>query len=281
MLLGNASGKLGSLVFYRDGGEQRHRPRVTPKNPRSPLQMAQRVRLANVSALYRLLAPVVRDSFSNRPSNQSGYNAFASGAIEISPFMTREMANADAVLPMPAVVSKGVIPALPYSIVGNIEGVLSFPVADMTEATGQSIGDVSLLILEAYPYLQNGDKITAVSIEFALKEYGDSSVYTAASYVSEFVINTASTELLPSVGGPAVANGYFGLNVGNSGALKSGTAAAALIVSRTDENGQLQTSLSRLVLTEAATAVYDDYRTEEALQDAVASYKVGSESILR
>lgn len=281
MLLGNASGKLGSLVFYRDGGEQRHRPRVTPKNPRSPLQMAQRVRLANVSALYRLLAPVVRDSFSNRPSNQSGYNAFASGAIEISPFMTREMANANAVLPMPAVVSKGVIPALPYSIVGNIDGVLSFPVADMTEATGQSIGEVSQLILEAYPYLQNGDKITALSIEFALKEYGDSSVYTAASYVSEFVINTASAELLPTVGGPAVANGYFGLNVGNSGALKSGTAAAALIVSRTDENGQLQTSLSRLVLTEAATAVYDDYRTEEALQDAVASYKVGSESILR
>lgn len=281
MLLGLAAGKVGDLVFYRDGGEQRTRTRVIPKNPRSPLQMAQRVRIANVSALYRLLAPVIRDSFSNRPSNQSGYNAFASGAIEVSPFMTKEMANADAVLPMPAVVSKGVLPAPPYSISEYISGVLSFPVAGMTDATGQSVGAVSQLILNAYPYLQDGDKLTAVSLEFSVDDAGDVDVYAASPHVVEFVLNTASDEVLPTVGVASPGDGAFGLNVGTPTELLDGNAAAALIVSRTDENGQLQTSFSRLVLTETAQTLYDGYRTDAALQQAIESYNAGTESILR
>lgn len=281
MLLGLAAGKVGDLVFYRDGGEQRTRTRVIPKNPRSPLQMAQRVRIANVAALYRMLAPVVRDSFSNRPSNQSGYNAFASGAIEVSPFMTKEMSAADAVLPMPAIVSKGVLPAPPYSISEYINGVLSFPVSGLSDAEGQTIGAVSQLILNAYPYLQDGDKLTAISLEFAVTEDGDADIYAASPHISEFIINSASTDVVPVTGVISLGDGAFGLNVGTPTELLDGNAAAALIVSRTDESGQLQTSFSRLVLTEAAQSLYDGYRTEKALQDAIASYNAGSESILR
>lgn len=281
MLLGNASGKLGSLVFYRDGGEQRHRPRVTPKNPRSPLQMAQRVRIANVAALYRLLAPVVRDSFSNRPSNQSGYNAMASGAIELSPFMTREMANADAVLPMPAVISKGVLQGV--EMAANVEGpnLPAVLIPSLQSGTEVTMGAVSSALLADYPTLQEGDKITVVALGFEVDSSFDFDLYKGASFIKDFVIDSADTSTVASVGGFVVETGQLIVDGASSIAGGSAVRAVAAIVSRVDGNGSLQTSFARLELTASAQTLYDGYRTDEALQDAISSYKVGNESILR
>lgn len=281
MLLGLAAGKVGDLVFYRDGGEQRTRTRVIPKNPRSPLQMAQRVRIANVSSLYRLLAPIVRDSFSNRPSNQSGYNAFASGAIELSPFMTKEMANMDAVLPMPAVVSKGVLPisiAPSFTDGAVVRLGIAVPglISDIT-----TIGDVSQQLLVAYPLLQNGDIITLLAIGFAASQISDEAdAYAARSLTLKFEVDTSSQDSVDSLGF-LVGEGGLYVDDPEPDFTPAGTSASAVIVSRTDANGQLQTSLSRLELSATAQTLYDGYRTDEALQQAVASYNAGTESILR
>lgn len=281
MLLGLASGKVGDLVFYRDGGEQRTRTLVIPKNPRSSLQMAQRVRIANVSALYRLLAPIVRDSFSNRPSNQSGYNAMASGAIELSPFMTKEMANADAVLPMPAVIAKGVLQSvdvMPNVTGPNLPAVL---IPSLSSGSDVTVGVISSAILADYPTLQEGDKITIVVLGFEVDSSFDFDLYKGASYIKDFVIDTDDTAMLSSVGGLAVEDGQLIIDGASSIAGGSNVRAVAAIVSRVDGNGSLQTSFARLELTESAQALYDGYRTEQALQDAISSYNVGSESILR
>lgn len=281
MLLGLAAGKVGDLVFYRDGGEQRTRTRVIPKNPRSPLQMAQRVRIANVSALYRLLAPVVRDSFCNRPSNQSGYNAFASGAIELSPFMTKEMANVDAVLPMPAVVSKGTLPVSIASSFndGSIDRLgIAVPslISDLT-----TVGAVSQQLLVDYPLLQNGDIITLVAVGFSTSQISDDAdAYSGQVLVLKFEVDTSSQA---SVEGLGFLAGEGGLFVDSPDAVftPAGTSASAVIVSRTDADGQLQTSFSRLVLSKTAQSLYDGYRTDVALQQAIESYSAGTESILR
>lgn len=281
MLLGLAGGKVGDLVFYRDGGEQRTRTRVIPKNPRSPLQMAQRVRMANVSALYRLLAPVVRDSFSNRPSNQSGYNAFASGTIELSPFMTKEMANADAVLPMPAVISKGVLSALPFTQQVQADFGALIPVLGLTDDATQTVGAVSSMLLAQYPSLQEGDKITAVGVHFVVSDAGDIDVYSGQPRIVEFELDSSSVETFENSAFVAPIEGGLGFTFGFSSAFAGITAASAVIVSRVDADGSLQTSFSRLALSAAAQSLYDGYRTEQALQDAIASYNAGSESILR
>lgn len=281
MLLGLAGGKVGDLVFYRDGGEQRTRTRVIPKNPRSPLQMAQRVRIANVAALYRLLAPIVRDSFSNRPSNQSGYNAMASGAIELSPFMTKEMANADAVLPMPAVISKGVLPSVNYSIETADFNAIAIPVVNLPSGSSANIGTVSQAIIATYPTMQQGDKLTFIELQFAVDSSFDFDLYEGVPTIREFVLDTTSTESLPSF---LRAESTAGLLVAQpSGATLDNASiyAVSVMVSRVDENGSLQTSFARLDLGTAAQTLYERYRTDEALQDAVASYNAGSESILR
>lgn len=281
MLLGLAAGKVGDLVFYRDGGEQRTRTRVIPKNPRSPLQMAQRVRIANVAALYRLLAPIVRDSFSNRPSNQSGYNAMASGAIELSPFMTKEMANADAVLPMPAVISKGVLQSLPVVAYNSAAGGPTLSVPGVGSQTGNSIGNMSQSILDAYPSLQQGDILTAVVVSFSADDAGEIDIYRGSTSIFTLTIDTTNTEGSLSDAGFGGSTDLLVINGAESVTTEDGVYAVALIASRVDGDGSLQTSFARLELSAAAQSLYDGYRTEQALQDAIASYNVGSESILR
>lgn len=74
---GNASGKLGETVQYRAGGEQRARTYVKKiKNPRTIAQMQQRIPMANMNAVFKSIRSVVKESFPNRKSNQSGWNAF-------------------------------------------------------------------------------------------------------------------------------------------------------------------------------------------------------------
>lgn len=277
MFLGLARGKVGDLVFYRDGGEQRTRTRVIPKNPRSAAQMAQRVRLANVPAFYRIMQGVLKDSFTNRPSNQSGYNAFARGAIEISPFLTKEMALAGSVLPAPYMVSRGVISPLPYAI-STVGGFIvpELPV-NLTGDTPTTIGAWSQVIMSTYPQLQEGDILTFVGVAFSVEEFGDSlDIYKASASTYQLELDTTSDVAVSS-------SEIFSSPSGISPTLRTAdeNVAVAIIVSRNLAEGTLQTSTAALVLDSVADALYENYRTEQALSEAIESYGRGEESILR
>ena len=281
MLLGLAAGKVGDLVFYRDGGEQRTRTRVVPKNPRSPLQMAQRVRMANVSAVYRSLAPVVRDSFSNRPSNQSGYNAFASGAIELSPFMTKEMANADSVLPMPAVISKGAMSPAPIDFIYSPTSAAVYLAIGAAAESTSTVAAVSAAIIAADSSYQYGDTLTFVGLQFALSELaGEVDVYNAIPTIKSLTLDASDTRTLEAAGF-TVNDEEVGIVIPDAGTDGDFLAAAAIVHSRVDEQGALQTSFARLELNTSALTLYNTHRTNAALQAAIESYNAGTESILR
>lgn len=67
LFLGTASGKVGDVVFSRQGGEQIARVRNrSPKNPQTPLQMAQRVIMSTVGKAYSLMAPIADHAFQGR-----------------------------------------------------------------------------------------------------------------------------------------------------------------------------------------------------------------------
>lgn len=281
MLLGLAAGKVGDLVFYRDGGEQRTRTRVTPRNPRSPEQMAQRIRMANIPALYRLLAPVVRDSFSNRPSNQSGYNAFASGAIDLSPFMTKAMANADSVLPMPAVISKGVLTSQSFEITQK-EGVsrlsLSVSVAASSDATAGRLSDA---LIGANVGIQAGDRLTFVGLKFFVDDLStEADIYGGQLSLASLVVDPSSSTYLPDLG-LSVEQGILSHTISTAAPESAEIVAGAIILSRVDSTGSLQTSFARLALSESAQSLYDKYRTDNALSDALKSYTGGNVQLLR
>lgn len=277
MLLGLAKGKVGDLVFYRDGGEQRTRTRVIPKNPRSEAQMAQRVRLANVPAFYRVMQGIMKDSFSNRPSNQSGYNAFARGAIEVSPFLTKEMALAGCVLPAPYMVSRGVISSLPYEVDATSSQSAPGLLVNFSDGSPTTIGGLSKGILSSFAQLQEGDILTFVSVAFSVDEFGDSlDIYKANAYTYQLVLDSTSNVEISTDELSVSLNGFAPIFPIDEDAF-----AVAIVVSRKLADGTLQTSTAALVLSDAAEALYESYRTEQALSAAIESYGRGEDSILR
>lgn len=92
---GTMRGKLGEQVFMRTGGEQRARTYLKViNNPRTLGQMRQRVKLANLVAFYRILRPILGDSFLRRTANQSSYNAFVKTNLASSRvYLTKEQAS--------------------------------------------------------------------------------------------------------------------------------------------------------------------------------------------
>lgn len=74
---GQASGKLGEVVYYRAGGEQRTRAYVSKvKNPKSRAQALQRTKFNNMVAVFRGTSVFVKSLFKAEKSSQSSFNAF-------------------------------------------------------------------------------------------------------------------------------------------------------------------------------------------------------------
>lgn len=94
LILGTASGKLGDMVFYRQGGEQRTRTRVTPKNPKSIKQMTQRLKMVNPQVAFNCFKPIIKSGFLAISARESAFNAFTRDAIKNNAYyITKEQAG--------------------------------------------------------------------------------------------------------------------------------------------------------------------------------------------
>lgn len=281
MLLGLAKGKVGDLVFYRDGGEQRTRTRVIPKNPRTIAQMAQRVKIANVSGLYRAAAGIFADSFSNRPSNQSGYNVFASVAIAHAPYLTKEQAAAAAVLPQPAMVSRGVLPSLEYRAVASDDvSLMGLAIAGADEVAA-TVGGYSTAIKNSYPSVMDGDELTFVTLKFTPADDSDLNVdvYRISTIVGSLKVDVEDSRDLENLGF-VISDDAIGFAGGAS--LKSTDIVMQFVIhSRVSSGGKLDVSTQFAYLSSTAQALYDDCRTAQALNDAVESYRASATPLLR
>lgn len=281
MLLGLAAGKIGDLVFYRDGGEQRTRTRVIPKNPRSIAQQTQRSKVANVSAIYRLFASVLQDSFVNRPSNQSGFNAFAQTAIGMSPYQLREQAAQDCVLPMPAFVSKGTLPTPPSSVLRMVDGAYMGLFLDVDLTPETTAAAVSQAMLAAIPTLQEGDIITFMGAEFTADSSGslDVDVYRARPVLNTFVVDSSNTATIGSIGFGITGYAFSSEALSEFG--EDDITMSAIIISRVEGDGRLNVTNAQFNLNTPAEDLYNDYRTAVAAADAAESYRGSKTSILR
>ena len=122
---GKARGKLGEIVLYRAGGEQRSRTYVKKvKNPKSLAQMTQRVKLGSLVSFFRSTSSVLRYSFPNRPRRQSGFNAFVAESLPVATTaLPRLYADQGLSIPLNYHISKGsvVLPAGSLTL-GGVSG---------------------------------------------------------------------------------------------------------------------------------------------------------------
>lgn len=271
LLLGTAAGKVGDLVFYRAGGEQRTRAKVTPANPKTYAQQAQRSRMANVTLMYRALAALCKDSFVTRKVNQSGFNAFSAAALPIAPYLNKEEADKGQFFLMPAKISAGGL-SQPWTEIsaGNQGGRIRFPFYG--EENPSSIGELSTLLIQSRPccFAEGGELILVLlTNESDMDPDAHHAEYVRIKLdtTDTTLINTqrfTTTNIPPEQGG----DGAFEIK------LYDGAAAFAFgaVVVKPLTDGKVDVTTSYLALNAEASDKYDAAITEQAAQAAAISY---------
>lgn len=159
MLLGQARGKVGDVVFSRTNGQQVIKARAAQvKNPQTKAQMIQRIILNTVAQVYSKMQPICDHSFEGVKDGQDCMSYFMSKNTKLLRNLA-SMFGLDASSPLvvdlgstdfatnPYIISKGTLP--------NVELTAD---SDYT-AMGLPAGNTYEGVLSAYG-LQRGDQLT-------------------------------------------------------------------------------------------------------------------------
>lgn len=272
MLLGTAAGKVGDLVFYRAGGEQRTRTKVTPANPKTYAQQAQRSRMANVTLMYRALSALLKDSFPTRPSQQTPFNAFAAAALPDAPYLTKDNADLGYFFLQPTLVAKGGI-SVPWREVLNSGETGNGAVLEFAPSTAPTtVGALSRFLVESRPCaFQQGGRVILVVLTNTQDE--NPSRHQARYYVipidvdSEVTLSSlgVTVTLTPAAEGlPAMTT----LSVTPPGP----TYGFAAVVEAPKSGGGYDVCDAYLILDVYNTNTYRGALTDEAAERAAISY---------
>lgn len=261
MLLGHARGKVGSLVFSRQNGQQIVRSKAdTVKNPRSQAQMIQRIILNTVAQAYSAMKNICNHSFEGVPVGEKSQAYFMKRNLD----KVREMVatrikagdplyeivaftelGANYFAPNNYEISRGTLPVI---AVKSVEEA-AFMGFDLPENSYQSIID--------HYGLQRGDQLTFVVVDGRTVEdqrfnYArvildprDSQGHElplATAFIADGKINMPSPRNEGEIKTLTFADGtvnfqFFGEFLSD----------AAIIVSRKEENGNWQRSNATLV----------------------------------
>lgn len=284
MLLGQARGKVGDLVFARAYGKQIIRAKApSVANPKTIGQNTQRAILATIAKDAALLTPIVDHSFANvkygaesvrhfRKINMGILRNMLLSAVGVNYNLSAKGANA---VPNALKISEGSLPAFNAAYQDDVIGF--YQAGTLSALTEVSVEDFR----KAYPYLQNGDQLTLVKlvktagslldgdaafalsvdrIVFAPDAFDDpaSLIIGDDGYINDFKLDltkTTNPTMLNGVDGGAGKG--LGIWAGNDN-----TYAAALILSR-KVNNVWQRSTQYLELTQ-----FDDATDNQAAIDS-------------
>lgn len=195
LTLGTASGRLGSVVYFRRRGQQIARVLVSVVNDRrSTAQCRQRARFANSVALWRLLRPYVGLSWRGVSRHGAPENAFYHHNRGFMPTASRNMSRAGYAFPCLGIISYGSLSVnvpitarqvigtgsykgiLPFSILTNIvipESLDVFTLFNIIRSSSQGVEHSDIIHIVAMAYGASDSLIHAVSAaeQYAPKVY--------------------------------------------------------------------------------------------------------------
>lgn len=260
MLLSQAKGKVGSLVFSVLKGQQITKTYQSKNGSKTFSQVAQRVRLANPVAFYKLATGAFfKFAFEDKQRLESDYNAFVRENIMAVPaYQSKDEASKNIILPAPYKLSKG---SLANGVV--TEGTYSYVIAISATAAPTTIGALTTAMKKAHPELRDGDMLTIVCVFGAIDPD-----FTKFEFV-QIVLDSTSTAAIPS----ATPSGNVAITATTSeftAALDDGS-AVAIIITR-NNGGKIFANNSALLLSSAAEASYTFASSSAKLQTAASSY---------
>lgn len=180
MLQGQATGKVGDIVFMVRNGQQVARV-YTSAGGRSGDQASiavrrQRVRFGAASNQYLLYRNIVRGMYrTGKSTKQSDYNFFVRENVDLLPYLTKEENAAGVKCAMPGTFSRGTLGTLIYSIndATNASSIRSYSlnVSDLAPAADinwdDSISDFKATLKNIFP---NARKVTFAVVHLLLTE---------------------------------------------------------------------------------------------------------------
>lgn len=286
MLLGQARGKVGSLVFSRANGKQITRSRAeVVKNPQTLAQTIQRTFLNTASQAYSYAQAIVDHSFEGKAKGQECMSAFMKANLEYLRARVAELVNAgnqmdeiynfapigqSGLFPGAWIISKGQLPKIattlvPYTTEGSSKAKMALPANTYAD------------ILAKYN-LRRGDQLTFVSVEMPT---GSAEVYfnyarvildpretdgTAADINSAFIdgnsINKPNSKNEGNFGALAFDTDHVTWSLSNGDIV-----AAGIIVSRY-ENEAWKRSSCQMVVQEDVMMMSNCFSLAEAISAA-------------
>ena len=279
MWLRGAKKKLGGTVLYTQGGRTLQRelaPEV--KNPKTPAQMGQRVKWANLVAFYRANAGWMPKAFENKKATQSDYNKFMSlNAANSRIYLTKEQARQGACVVDSYRVSDGTLqPVDIFPTEQNWVTNLYLTGLDKLDAT-TSVAAFSTALLASNAGLRSGDQVSFIRVTQLFNNTTDIPYVQVRAY--ELLINEQDGGLVKDFWpieliGLGQEQKTPALMVKNNN--KQG--GFAIIVSRT-QGGRVLVSPSQITQVNMADVI-NQYSSSAALQAAIDSYGRGDDVFL-
>lgn len=164
--MGLWKGKKGSSVFYqikntnsmqKQGIRERN---YEPSNPKSARQASQRMRMYPAQAVYGVLKDTIERSWQGVKYGQMTRQAYLKSALrsEIFPAVIK---GDGVVVPGPYQIAKGSLGEVKAIVNGSGFAYFDF-IFTTPYSSGDTIGDLSTILLQDNPWLKEGDQITMV-----------------------------------------------------------------------------------------------------------------------
>lgn len=278
VVMRGASKRLGGVIFYTRSGETVARelaPAVS--NPRTEVQMTQRIKLSNVVSAYKANKSWMAGAFEDKPEKESDYNAFVRMNLTNSKVaLDKSQAAAGAGIVAPYQVSSGSIPQI--DCVGETLGVsTNLYTGNLIITSATTVGQISAAIISNNNGIVHGMQLSLI-VNLQRAEGNLVRPYIVAR-TYEMIIDETSTELLSKYfpegileikdtdGHPLFYNGSA-----------LGDGAATFILSRTI-SGKLYVS-SQTLRMYGNQSLYAFYTSDAKIKQAIQSYGENAERFL-
>lgn len=175
LTLGTASGKLGSVVYFRRRGQQIARVLVSQVNDKRTIsQCYVRGRFANYVNLWRILRPFVEESWRGVSRYGSPENAFYKHNRGLIPICSAQMSREGFAFPNFGLVTYGSLPVslnLEYALhppIGGGSNQIAAWITNVDIAGGLStIADLSSALVSANTNIQLGDVLHIIAYMYS------------------------------------------------------------------------------------------------------------------
>ena len=262
IVLGTATGKIGPLVMYHDGGQQITRTNSGKNGSRTYAQLKQRIRFCNPSLFYRLAHNAFfRFAFDDQRPNESEYNCFMRhNLMNDTVWLTKDEMKRGVVMPNKYYLSTG-----PLDVSLFDDGYHSMGIHLDFSGYPFRWKQVWNALKSAGLEIKQGDMLTGVSVLNG--DYYETAKFDYGQLIVDFNDNTLITKLTEIKFG----SGTWQISKSSLRWYYDFFGQGAVILSRRTENGVI-CSDSRIIINNIRSQQQLARMTPEAMHAAIDSF---------